>query len=260
MRRVTRKGILCYGVVSPRNPLRTTISDAQHRGLAHRSAATQAARERRTMPHENFIGGKWVPAKSGATDKVREPGDRRGARRGAGERRGRRRGRGRGRGGAFEEWSNTTPRQRFEALAKIADAIEADMETIRDLEMRNVGKPLSIIDFEMDLTVDNWRFFGAGARFLEGRGRRRVHGGAHVVPAPRPARCRGVDRAVELPAQHGDVEARSRARRRQHGRAEAVGAHAAHRAAPRGDHGRHPPARRAQRRVRARARPRARRS
>src|SRR6185437_12489479 len=24
-------------------------------------------------------------------------------------------------------------------------------------------------DFEMDLTVDNWRFFAAGARFLEGR-------------------------------------------------------------------------------------------
>ena len=40
---------------------------------------------------------------------------------------------------------------------------------MQDLEIRNVGKPLSIIDFEMDLTVDNWRFFAAGARFLEGR-------------------------------------------------------------------------------------------
>ena len=43
------------------------------------------------------------------------------------------------------------------------------METIQDLEIRNVGKPRSIIEFEMDLTVDNWRFFAAGARFLEGR-------------------------------------------------------------------------------------------
>ena len=42
----------------------------------------------------------------------------------------------------------------------------------------------------------------------------------------------GVDRAVELPAQHGDVEARPRARRGQHRRAQAVRAHAAQRAAP----------------------------
>jgi 1-pyrroline dehydrogenase len=121
------------------------------------------------MPHENFIGGKWVPARSGRTDPVLNPAtgetlaevpssdaadveDAVGAA-----------------NTAYEEWSNTTPRQRFEALNKIADAIEADMATIRDLEVRNVGKPLSIIDFEMDLTVDNWRFFGAGARFLEGR-------------------------------------------------------------------------------------------
>ena len=70
---------------------------------------------------------------------------------------------------AFGAWSATTPRQRFEMLCKVADAIEADLPKLQDLEVRNVGKPLSIIDFEMDLTVDNWRFFAAGARFLEGR-------------------------------------------------------------------------------------------
>jgi 1-pyrroline dehydrogenase len=121
------------------------------------------------MPHENFIGGKWAPARSGRTDAVLNPAsgtplaevpaseaiDVEDAVAAA--------------TAAYAEWSNTTPRQRFEALNKIADAIEADMATIRDLEVRNVGKPLSIIDFEMDLTVDNWRFFGAGARFLEGR-------------------------------------------------------------------------------------------
>jgi 1-pyrroline dehydrogenase len=72
-------------------------------------------------------------------------------------------------GAAFREWSHTTPRQRFELLSKVADAIEADLPTLQNLEVRNVGKPLSIIDFEMDLTLDNWRFFAAGARFLEGR-------------------------------------------------------------------------------------------
>lgn len=51
----------------------------------------------------------------------------------------------------------------------MADAIEADMKTLSALEVDNVGKPESIIEFEMDLVVDNWRFFGAGARFLEGR-------------------------------------------------------------------------------------------
>jgi 1-pyrroline dehydrogenase len=35
--------------------------------------------------------------------------------------------------------------------------------------MENCGKPASIIEFEMDLTLDNWRFFAGGARFLEGR-------------------------------------------------------------------------------------------
>jgi 1-pyrroline dehydrogenase len=121
------------------------------------------------MPYENFVGGKWVPAKSGRTDPVLNPAtgevlaevpssDAADVDEAVGAA-----------ASAFGEWSNTTPRARFEALMKVADAIEADMATIRDLEIRNVGKPLSIIDFEMDLTVDNWRFFASGARFLEGR-------------------------------------------------------------------------------------------
>ena len=79
---------------------------------------------------------------------------------------------------------------------------------------------------------------------------RRVPRGPHLVRAPRPARRRRRHRAVELPAQHGGVEARSRAGRRQHDGAEAVGAHAAVDPAVRGDHGRHPSARRVQRRAR----------
>jgi 1-pyrroline dehydrogenase len=121
------------------------------------------------MASNNFIGGKWVPARSGQTDKVVNPAtgevldevpasdaaDVDDAVRAAAE--------------AFEAWSNTTPRQRYEALAKIADALERDMPTLQELEIKNVGKPRSIIDFEMDLTIDNWRFFAAGARFLDAR-------------------------------------------------------------------------------------------
>jgi 1-pyrroline dehydrogenase len=35
--------------------------------------------------------------------------------------------------------------------------------------MDNVGKPVSIVDFEFDLTVDNWRFFAGAARHIEGK-------------------------------------------------------------------------------------------
>ena len=51
----------------------------------------------------------------------------------------------------------------------LADAIEADLPELKRLESLNVGKPVSIIDFEFDLTVDNFRFFAAAARFQEGR-------------------------------------------------------------------------------------------
>jgi 1-pyrroline dehydrogenase len=121
------------------------------------------------MAKNNFIAGKWVAARSGGTDKVVNPatgevldevaasdsGDVDDAVAAAKD--------------AFGAWAAKTPRERCEALMKVADAVEADLPTLQDLEIRNVGKPKSIIDFEMDLTVDNWRFFAAGARFLEGR-------------------------------------------------------------------------------------------
>jgi 1-pyrroline dehydrogenase len=121
------------------------------------------------MRTENFIDGEFRPAASGATDDVVEPAtgevlatvassdaadvDTAVA---AATR-------------AFATWGDTTPRERHERIAALADAIEADLDTLKDLESRNVGKPLSIIDFEFDLTVDNFRFFAAAARFGEGR-------------------------------------------------------------------------------------------
>jgi len=121
------------------------------------------------MPDQNFIGGSWRDASSGATDEVLNPAtgevlakvpssdaaDIDAAVEAA--------------AAAFDEWSTMTPRGRSERLHKVADAIEADLDTIKRLEMENCGKPASIIEFEMDLTVDNWRFFAGGARFLEGR-------------------------------------------------------------------------------------------
>ncbi|MSX74964.1 MAG: aldehyde dehydrogenase family protein, partial [Actinobacteria bacterium] len=117
----------------------------------------------------NFINGEFRPARSGLTDQVLDPAtgnviaqvassdtaDVDEAVIAATE--------------AFTTWSETTPRERFEMLSALADAIEGDLDRLKQLEALNVGKPLSIIDFEFDLTVDNFRFFAAAARFLDGR-------------------------------------------------------------------------------------------
>ncbi len=121
------------------------------------------------MPNQNFIAGSWVPAADGSTDAVLDPAtgeviaevpssgaaDVDAAVAAAKE--------------AYGAWRALTPRARSEALYAVADAIEADLDTIKRLEMQNCGKPASMIEFEMDLTLDNWRFFAGGARFLDGR-------------------------------------------------------------------------------------------
>ncbi|HUF99630.1 MAG TPA: gamma-aminobutyraldehyde dehydrogenase [Ilumatobacter sp.] len=121
------------------------------------------------MPELNFIGGEWKPARSGATDVILNPAtgeaigmapasdatdidDAVEAAR-----------------AAFPGWAATTPRERSEMLTKVADTIAANIDDLSAIESENVGKPVSIIEFEMDLTVDNWRFFAAAPRFMEGK-------------------------------------------------------------------------------------------
>ncbi len=121
------------------------------------------------MPELNFIGGEWKPARSGATDVILNPAtgeaigtapssdatdidDAVEAAR-----------------AAFPGWAATTPRERSEILTKVADTIAANIDDLSAIESENVGKPVSIIEFEMDLTVDNWRFFAAAPRFMEGK-------------------------------------------------------------------------------------------
>jgi 1-pyrroline dehydrogenase len=122
-----------------------------------------------TMSESNYIGGEWKPARDGGTDDVLDPAtgevmatapasqaaDVDDAVNAA--------------GAAFADWSARTPRQRSEVLHKVADAIEDNMDELRAIECQNVGKPVSIIEFEMDLTLDNWRFFASAGRFLEGK-------------------------------------------------------------------------------------------
>ena len=121
------------------------------------------------MLDKNFINGEWVAAMDGATDTILDPStgealgevssssaqDMDAAVRAASS--------------AFESWSGKTPRERSEILHRVADAVASNIEELSRLECRNVGKPVSMIDFEMDLTMDNWRFFASAGRFLEGK-------------------------------------------------------------------------------------------
>lgn len=121
------------------------------------------------MLSSNFINGEWRDSLDGATDSVINPA--------TGEAIGSVPSSGvadvdaavTAAANAFESWGRMTPRGRSEILHKVADAIEADLENLKRIEMENCGKPASMIEFEMDLTLDNWRFFAGGARFLEGR-------------------------------------------------------------------------------------------
>jgi 1-pyrroline dehydrogenase len=140
-----------------------------HRKIVAETCSSRSESPERGMPDQNFIAGSWVPAADGATDEVLNPAtgevitsvpssgaaDVAAAVAAAKD--------------ASPAWRALTPRARSEALYAVAQAIEDDLDTIKRLEMQNCGKPASMIEFEMDLTLDNWRFFAGGARFLEGR-------------------------------------------------------------------------------------------
>ncbi len=121
------------------------------------------------MSERNFIGGQWRDPASGAFDDVINPAtgdviaaapssnaaDIDAAVAAA--------------KGAFGAWSSLTPRERSEILHRVADRIEENIDELSRIECENVGKPVSIVEFEMDLTMDNWRFFASAGRFLEGK-------------------------------------------------------------------------------------------
>ena len=72
---------------------------------------------------------------------------------------------------AFDEvWFESTPRERSEALLKLASAIETHGDELAHLESENVGKPLApTLSEEIPPIVDCFRFFAGAARLLEGR-------------------------------------------------------------------------------------------
>jgi len=71
---------------------------------------------------------------------------------------------------AFEEWGETTPSERQQALLKIADALEQRADEFVRTESQDTGKPLGLTaSEELPPSVDQIRFFAGAARVLEGR-------------------------------------------------------------------------------------------
>jgi betaine-aldehyde dehydrogenase len=71
---------------------------------------------------------------------------------------------------AFESWGESTPQDRSNALLKLAEAIDARIDEINEVECRDTGKPRGLtMEEEMPYASDHFRFFAGAARVLEGR-------------------------------------------------------------------------------------------
>ena len=118
----------------------------------------------------NFIGGSYVPTKSGAVATLLDPStgeenfeapvsgaeDVDAAVASAAD--------------AFPSWRDATPSARSLALFRIADAIEARADELVATESANTGKPLAVTLAEgIPPMVDQIRFFAGAARHLEGK-------------------------------------------------------------------------------------------
>jgi 1-pyrroline dehydrogenase len=130
--------------------------------VADRPAAAPARRQM-------FINGEWTDAGGGETSQVVDPateeviaevpkGTPEDVDRAVASAR-----------GAFGSWAETTPAERSTMLLKLAQAMEDDAEELSRLERRNVGKPKSVSDFDVEFGVDNLRFFAGAARVIEGK-------------------------------------------------------------------------------------------
>jgi betaine-aldehyde dehydrogenase len=71
---------------------------------------------------------------------------------------------------ATATWGRTTPSQRQEAILQIADALAANKDRLVEAQSRNTGQPKYLVATEeVDVSVDQLRFFAGAARILEGR-------------------------------------------------------------------------------------------
>ena len=71
---------------------------------------------------------------------------------------------------AFESWKHSTPAMRQKAINDIADVMEANITELIEAEIENTGKPRAItFSEEVPPMLDQIRFFAGAARNLEGK-------------------------------------------------------------------------------------------
>ncbi len=70
---------------------------------------------------------------------------------------------------AFDSWSKTVPKDRAQLLLRLADAIDANAESLARLESNNCGKPYSAaLNDELPAVADVFRFFAGASRCMSG--------------------------------------------------------------------------------------------
>jgi betaine-aldehyde dehydrogenase len=71
---------------------------------------------------------------------------------------------------AYKEWSRATPKERSDALARLATIVDNQQRVFAEAEVVQTGKPIRLAtEFDVPGTVDNIAFFAGAARNLEGR-------------------------------------------------------------------------------------------
>ena len=129
---------------------------------------------------------------------------------------------------AYESWAALSPVNRGRAMHRFATMVEHHAEELALIESRNVGMPIADARGQLSMIVDVIRYYaGAVDKFF-----------GQTIPVERdgvaltfrePIGVVGADHALELPAQHRQLEGRAGARGRQHGRPQAGVADAADR-------------------------------
>src|SRR5436190_7288084 len=120
--------------------------------------------------YRNFIGGEWVPARSGKTYQNHNPADRRevvaefpsGGREDAQDAIN-------AAANAFAGWAATTPVVRGRILSKTSQILEARKGELAVLLTREEGKTLAESTGEVQRAVDIFRFFGGLSYVLGGQ-------------------------------------------------------------------------------------------
>src|ERR1700694_4540761 len=156
--------------------MKASTSSAQRSPRSPPAAQSEQTREEGQMSttlkrQQMFIGGKWVNSSGGDTQEIINPatgkviahvpkGTAEGVDRAVAA----------ATKASDEVWFDSTPRERSEALLKLADAILEHGEEFASMESENVGKPLATtLSEEIPPTADCFRFFAGAARILEGK-------------------------------------------------------------------------------------------